>query len=341
MVVRKKGVSVRDLARECEVSVGTISRVINNKPGIREDLRQRVLEAIRRHHYNPYINVPLVHKIRTRSIRVVAPLHATEGFKNPLFALGLDALYRTAFEYGYDIMLTDEAHMMHSFSIHEKSKIPNTTEGVLFFSPQHPCDKKIAMVKKWGVPIALINGETTHKEVLVVQEKERTRVFDALVTHLVSLGHRRFGYIDAWYPASVKNDTFVAAALRAHTIPLMPAYHLSPKNNLEQQLYTFVRHQNLPDVFICGDDTSALYALKYLQKQGCRIPEDVALVGYANTEGCLQATPTLTSIETHIAEMVSGATRWLIERIEDIPISGIPTGVAADICIRESCGSVA
>jgi DNA-binding LacI/PurR family transcriptional regulator len=147
--MRKKKVSVRDIASECGVAIGTVSRVINNKPGVRADLKDKVLHAMQKYNYNPYSNVPIVDKARARTIKVVMPYYDTASvFMNGFYARGVEGIKQAALDKGYEMTITGE----HSFS--EKvlfstagPDLNATAAGVVFLCSQRNWNEMIGLVQ--------------------------------------------------------------------------------------------------------------------------------------------------------------------------------------------------
>jgi len=65
--------TIREIAKQLDVSIATVSRAINDKKGVSEVVKSRIVEHIEKNHYNPFANVSVLKKIKHKSIKVVMP----------------------------------------------------------------------------------------------------------------------------------------------------------------------------------------------------------------------------------------------------------------------------
>jgi DNA-binding LacI/PurR family transcriptional regulator len=329
--MRKKGISVRDIARECDVAIGTVSRVLNRQK-VRPDLAEKVLAAVERHNYNP--NLRLLRKVRTRTIRVVMPYYGsgdTANLAEGFYARGLEGVKRAVFEKGYELSLTGETQFREAL-------VPaplDTAAGVLLFTPHGNWDAEVDRAQSLGLPVALVNRTTTRKNVIVVREKDRAAMFEKMAGHLAGLGRRNIICVMPRIASILRQaENFINAC---HKLGL-PCNEDSVLH-IEDDPPAYLASHPRPDAIFASSDIYAMSIMKILRALNLRVPDDIAVTGYDNLDIGRFTHPELTTVDSHIDQMAALAAKLLIERIEGSEFGQMEVEIEGELVVRESCGA--
>ena len=171
---------------------------------------------------------------------------------------------------------------------------------------------------------------------------EKTRAMFRLIDHLISLGHRRIGFLGP--PASL-DERAVAfpQALARHGLAVDPA-HVAEAPWSAEGAYAvalpFLRQRGAAiDALICGCDTMAIGAMRAARECAIRLPEDLAITGFDDIAFARDLEPPLTTVSVPKELMGQLAARRLLERIAQPDLPPIIQTVPTSLVIRGSCGA--
>jgi len=335
------GVTIEEIARLADVSRSTVSRVLNNHPSVRPQVRERVLEVMRTQDYTPNAAARSLASARSRVISVVIPRSAAQIFTDPFFALSLQGISEGCVESGYFLMLS-MVTAEHEEGFYNQVLRGQHFDGVLMLSSDID-DPLLPRLRRDGIPLVLI-GQHPYLEGIVsvdVDNREGARV---AVNHLIGLGHRRIASIcgPLMMTAGLGRRDGYKQALLAAGIPISAELQVEGDFTQEGGYAAMRRLLALPSrpqaVFVASD-TMALGALRAISEAGLHIPADIAVVSFDDLPTAAYASPPLTTIRQPISELGSTAVRMLVEQIEapDPPqnLVLLPT----QLVVRASCGA--
>jgi LacI family transcriptional regulator len=161
----------------------------------------------------------------------------------------------------------------------------------------------------------------------------------AAVRHLAELGRKRIAYIGAWGPANIDRRLGYESALGEFGLELREEYvlHAGWLHGLAHDVTLQVLElPEPPDAIFCASDEMAIGAMTAIEEAGLRIPEDVAIVGFDDTDYASIAVPSLTSVRQNIVGLGTAAVEAIL-RMLDSPDSSPPTSVLpVELVVRES-----
>jgi len=186
-------------------------------------------------------------------------------------------------------------------------------------------DEMLKNIARQGIPAVTIGRPVKIGQTDSVTADHWQGAFD-VVTHLVSLGHKRIGFIGIAPEDrhSLRRYEGYAAALKQAGIPITDAYIVGPPNapafaTQEDGFDGMVRLARLkrpPTAVFARNDFAAIGALRAAHTLGLGVPQDIAIVGFDNIPLAAFTTPPLTTVEQPIAEQGAAAARLLLDRIE-------------------------
>jgi len=323
--------TIIDVAREAGVSFKTVSRVLNGEPNVREPTRQRVMEAVRALGYraNPYAR-----NLRAAQSRLIAVYYSNPS-RNYTSEIQIGVLERCNIE-GFNAIFEQAAGGLDSLvSLRGE---PNLA-GAVLVPPLTEDAEILDRLRRAGIPFVRLSpleadGETGR----VSMDDERAAA--EMTDYLVSLGHRRIGFI-AGPPDHLQarlREAGFRAALAQHG--LEPEAGLIAEGNFHvdsgiRAAEKLLAQSDRPTaIFACNDDMAAgVLAVAY--RMGLRVPADLSVAGFDDTPLASVMVPSLTTIYQPIREMAATAAGMLFDKAD---IAGAPVGSVLPhrIVVRES-----
>ena len=310
------GSSLKDVARLAGVSPKTVSNVVNGYAHVTEATRRRVQDAIETLGYRPNLSARNLRAGRTGVIALALP-----ELDAPYFAELARFVIRAAEEHSRTVLIDQTDGLASRERLITQGPRAHLIDG-LIFSPLALGREELA-ARDDQTPIVLLgeridHGPADHVAIdNVAAAEEATR-------HLISLGRRRIAAIGDQRHAASRTGTLrlegYHRALDAAGLPRDPRLVSSTASyrRLDGALAMagLLAQPEPPDAVFCFNDLLALGAMRTLHERGCRIPEDVAVVGIDDIEDGRFATPTLTTISPDKDQIARVAVSLLLSRLE-------------------------
>lgn len=334
-------ITIKDIARKAGVSPSTVSMVINGRPGIGSDTKQRVLDIIQALGYTP--NLVARSLVKRHSHAIALLIESTQHPIFPEIAAGVDEVLKEQ-DYSLSIISTHDDSLLESREI-EKIKARGI-DGILTSAALVDNDNLVRLVRS-GFPVVAVLRRVYHCDDLdyVIVDNEMGG-FLAL-EHLIRMGHRRIGMIKGPLNNSTAIGRFEGAlkACKAYGVPVSEDlihegdYLQKTGYHVTKQLLRKKRAA-LPTAIFASNDEMALGAFEAAWVMGIKIPEDVALVGFNNTEITSFCSIQMTTVSQRPYEMGRLGAKRLIGKIERKRGYKKPYQVILEpeLIIRKSCG---
>ncbi len=310
-----------DIARAAGVAPMTASRAINASGYVSEDAKDRVLKAARTLNYRPNILARSLKRQRSHVIGIMLP-----DIANPFSAELVNGIHPVFQAAGYSMFLAtagrsveQERAGLHAFVDHRVDGLLIATRGTQLG------DEAIVEITRQGVPVVTVGRPIADCDVDRVTADHWRGAYD-VITHLISLGHKRIGFIgvSAADGPHLRRYQGYASALRDHGITLREELVVGPAEgpgyaSVEdgyEGMERLVRLAKRPTAVFARNDYAAMGALRGAHDLGLSIPGDVAIAGFDNLPLARYTTPPLTTVEQPITEQGKRAAEFLIDRIE-------------------------
>jgi LacI family transcriptional regulator len=335
--------TIQDVANRAGVSISTVSRVINKTVPVDPQTEERVREAITTLVYRPNLLARSFRRRITHTIGLIVPDNS-----NPFFAEVARVIEDAGFAEGYSVILGNsdlseakQAAYVDVLLAKQVDGLIVTSTGLILTESGHDVSERIL---ESGVPCVAVDrdlGELPIDQVLVDNHKGG---FDA-GQYLLGLGHRRFACVVG--PSDLTPSAGRIAGFRhalADAGVELPAEAIVRGNGRHdggmaaaQEL--IARGVDFTAVF-AFNDLMAIGVIGAFQRAGCRVPEDVSVIGFDDIPQASATYPAVTTIAQPIAEMGRCAVRLLLDRIakRDSPYQRI--ALTTTVVERESCGPV-
>ncbi len=336
-----------DVARLAGVSRATVSYVVNNQTGgrvpISEETRQRVLDAIAELDYVPDARAQALRSGNTKTIGLIIP-----DIHNPHFWEVADGVEQEANAAGYHILLSsippENKHAEEIFTNLSHRRIDGLVMIPSFIYHSEEAQKTLAALLKRRVPIVGMmsdQGEVNTKIDRVLSDYRATTT--EIMAHLLSLQHRRIGFIFGIAVPELGSDRLLAyqESLQSANLPIDPELIVECGPNIEdsyQATKQLLELPSRPTALLVINDFLAMGALRAIRDLNLYVPQDLSLVGYDNIPLAKYLVPRLSTASKDGERMGREAVRLLLARLQDPDRPPQEIRLPARLILRESTG---
>lgn len=347
MARRRQAVTIRHVAADVGVSLQTVSRVINNEPNVRPELKERVQEAITRLGYVPSIAAQRMSGSRSYLIlalndrdRTIADWRARQG-TDWVDQMLLGGMLKCA-EHGYRMIV----ELVDTHSDHVERELLAAIaalqpDGIILTPPHSDNPQIVRCLADQQIPFARIGSKARDVGMPILMDDEGAAA--TATRHLVDHGHRRIGFIAGAAEYNLSGwrvDGWKAAMADAG----LPTEGLLQEGDFtyasgECAARTLLSLPNPPTAIIASSDQMALATLEVARQAGFVVPRDLSLISFDNTPMMQFTQPPLTAVDQPIAATASKAVELIIaaqkgdclpEAVTVIPASLVARGSVAD-----------
>lgn len=326
------------------VSRATVSRVINNHPNIREEVRQRVLAVIAETGYQPNQAARSLASNRTGLLGLVIPRRVHTLFTDLYYPRLIEGISQACNENGHTLAL----FIFHTEADEQQLAAQVTRQGFLdgIIIAGLLRDDPLINALQSGPPFLVIGEPLDHPQTSFVDVDNRLGAYTA-VSHLISLGRRRIATITGQRSMAAGHYRWqgYSDALTEHGIPIDE--NLVAAGNFEQETAyqaTFDLLLQQPDAIFAASDSMALGVLRALTESGRHVPDDVAVVGFDDLTVLDTAVPApfpaLTTVRQPIRRIGVLAVETLLDIIKQPQSPPRQVVLPTELVVRQSCGAV-
>ena len=288
--------TIRDVARRAQVSVASVSRVLNRQDNVSKETRDRVDEAVRELGYVPHAGARSLSLARTNAIGVVLP-----DFHGEFFSEIVRGMDREASRRGYMLLLSN-VHAGNEHSANAMRAMRGRVDGLVVLAP-HLSEDELADALPAGTSAVLINTRDDvggHPAVRL----DNAAGARAVAEHLVALGRKRIVHIAGAagnIEAQERADAFRNALEAQAGVSVELVQGDFSEESGEAAIRGLLESGQKFDAVFAANDMMAIGALQALRQAGLRVPQDVAVVGFDDVP--LARHLGLTTVRVRIAEL--------------------------------------
>ncbi|WP_068545618.1 LacI family DNA-binding transcriptional regulator [Thalassotalea crassostreae] len=329
-------VNIKSVAIKSGVSIATVSRVLNNKANVKEEIKQRVLNTIEETGYQRNFQASGLRANQSFSFTLLysdpSPSYVTQLQKGALAECERQHYSLTI--YPCDHRQDDFLKKIHRLVCHTKS------DGLIIAPPI--CDNQdvINLLDEKKIPYARISPFQVQSDLPSVLCDDFSAAYK-MASYLISLGHERIAFIRGTegHSASLNRLNGYLKALKENGIPANDDY-------IEQGAFSFesgeqctrrlLRKKNRPTaIFACNDEMAA-GVMKVARQMNIEIPVDLSVAGFDDDPIARHMWPALTTIKQPISALASEAVRMLINHNTELSEKSSQSDFDCELVIRES-----
>ena len=337
-------VTIYDVAKKADVSISTVSRVLNNNPNVLEETRQKVLKVIADLNFKPN---PIARGLVVKQTNLIEVFFSWPGrqftMQSNWYMKLLDGINEVVEEEKYGLLINTIAGVFAPQVVYRKV-FNNAVDGVLMVSPYLE-EKDLLDVMDNRLPIVLVGYRVGDPGVDFVDSDNQGAIVQ-VVDHLAGLGHKRIACISGQVQTSRNAADRLAGfqnGMKKHGLTV-PEDYVVEGNFLREAGETAMKKllalPNRPTAVVACNDLMALGAWDVLEQSGIKVGTDMALVGFDDIPESSTPPYSLTTIRQDYRTISREATRLLIEKIRkgdrwEARQILVPT----ELVVRQSCGS--
>jgi len=335
--------TIDDIARLAGVSKTTVSRVLNNKPDVDPNTRERILRIVKEEGFVPSAAAAGLAGGRSHLLGVLVP-----SFTWPMIPDIVCGIAETIGNTAYELVLyslNDKTRENGEGDVIDHILSTNLVAGLLAVLPGQS-SKFVLRLHQHGFPVVLIDDQDDPPLVPWIGADNQCGAYDA-VKHLLALGHRRIAHIQGpmKYVCSRERYEGYCQALREHGISIDPAlvvegaFDAISGREAAHTFFTLPSDQR-PTAIFAGSDLMAYGVLTFAEEHGIDVPGDLALVGFDAISSSALVRPALTTVKQPFQEMGQRGTEVLLSIIEQSEQQrfNVKPGFARDFMRLSSAG---
>lgn len=308
-------ITIKDIARELNISISTVSRAMRDTYDVSPETRQKVLEMAAQLKYKPNFNATGLAKGSTHNIGILLP-----SITNYYFSTAITGIQEAAFEKGYNIILyltndspERETDILSSLSLSSLDGLLVSTSSAAENSGH------FTKVMDEGIPVVFFDRVSTNIRTSKVMQDDYNGAY-TITSHLIEQGYTRIAHISGPEGLAMTNQRLkgYTDALAEHGLPLHKDWIIHSgfsQNDGEQDTVKLYRKGKKPDAIFAVNDRKAIGAMQTLKQKGIVIGAETGVAGFTGDPVSTIITPTLTTIAEPAAEIGRKSCELLLKHI--------------------------
>ncbi len=307
-----RSMNIYDIAKMANVSIATVSRVVNGSEKVSEKTRQRVLAIIEREGFTPNVFAQGLGLHTMHTVGILVP-----DISDLYMSVAVSCLEKQLNTYGYDCILScsgfehsqkeSRVQMLLSKHIDALILVGSTYSG-------HGGDRETDYIRSAAaqVPVLLINAEVEGDGIYCCVSQDRQAMF-RVVCALIRQGRRRILFLtDSKSYSALEKKGGYEQALQSADLPILPELEWTVPGDMDSVRMRLL--DSTPDIgaVVATQDILAIGAIKYASQKGISVPEDLSIVGFNNSLPASCSEPALSSIDSRVEQRCAETVDHLI-----------------------------
>jgi len=330
---------MKDVAVHANVSISTVSYVMNGTGPVSADRRARILNAVRELDYIPNESARNLKRQSASTIGLVVP-----DLSNQFFSLLASGAAHAAAARDVLVVLCSSENTEEAESSNARLLRSQRVDGVVYLTGFHESPTSLLELQSLG-PVVLVDERVPGADLPAVLAEGRLGARD-VAAHVVALGHKRFTCIagpSALWTAEQRLAGYREALALGGFDPdtmevLVGDYRMESGFELAKKALN-VPALTRPTALLCANDMMAIGALEYCRASGLNVPADVSVVGFDDVPMAPLLSPRLTTVRQPAREMGVHAAELLLDLIRGDAKPDSPKSFPVEVIVRESAAA--
>jgi len=339
-----KKLTIHDIAEMAHVSAGTVSRVLNNQPGVGAQTRANIQAIIQEQGYRASFFARNLLARQSFAIGLVFSAKASELFAHPIFPELLGAIGDALTSAGYTLtLITGVSPERNQRILREAAE--GRIDGVIL-PDLHLGDTLVDDLLAQDTPTVVIGHREQHANVVWIDCDNDNAIFQ-LTRSLIEAGHRRVALVNgpSDLSACVLRAEGYHRALEAYGLSIIPTFERSGSFSADHGYQSALELLHLPveerpTAIVAGSDLIAAGCLEAAQAQGLHVPGDLAVTGFDDNILATFTHPPLTTVKMPLTDMGRAAVNILLRVIGGERESSRSVILPCEIIVRESFSGI-
>ena len=317
-MIINSSMTMKDIAQELGTSVATVSRALKDSPRISEERRREIQQYARDHNFYPNINGEALRHSRVSTSRLIGVI--VPEITHDYFSCILTGIEETAMAHGYYALVAltneeDEREVRICVMFH-RMKLCGVIVSQAKDTRQYDHFQKLI---DSNVTIVFYDRICTGINASQVVVDDYRGSFNA-VSYLIKTGCKRIAFYGSTMLLEISKNRYngYKDALLKNGLPVDESIVRICDNRSDAELLTpnMMALENPPDAYFAVNDDTAIGILYTVKHSGLRVPEDVSICGFANSQNSMACDPMLTTVEQRGARVGEEAVDILIDKVE-------------------------
>lgn len=342
-------VTLKEIAKEAQVSIGTVSRVLNNHPNVTEEVRQRVFKVATRLGYFGTSGQEQRFSDSNRAVKEIGFLFGTltptdKIGSNPFWSHILHGVESAASEARVKVAYRSINALQSTPDILLMTVYEMKLGGILLVGSLET--ETVHLLQSTGIPVVLVDNYVPQMNCVLGNNFEGAR---SAIEYLIRMGHHRIAFIggpssegprpiNKVHPIERRAEGYRIALTNAGLpVPydLYEAANLTIDSGYEACKRLLARKASFTAIF-CTNDEMAVGAMKALREAGLRIPDDISLVGFDDLDHVKHLQPSLTTVQLDKEMLGAIAVKRLLALINSPDPVSVSSILEVKLIVRDS-----
>ncbi|WP_298838182.1 LacI family DNA-binding transcriptional regulator [Clostridium sp.] len=335
--------SIRDVAREANVSMSTVSRVMNKNYPVKEETKIRVEKAVEKLKFSPNTLARSLICQNTKTIGILVP-----SIDNFFFPTVIKAIEYELKINGYSIYLCDTGNSAAEEIKYVKSFMGKQVDGIIVIDPKTENMKNgFYEEASEDVPLVSINGYNENINCNFVINDEASGAKEAML-YLLELGHKNIIFVRGKesYSYDIKENVYNKFMQENKLNNYKNIINIGEGNSYETVDGTMnimkkeLENLQAPMAIFACNDLMALGVLNACKIMNFNVPKDVSIIGFDNICISSMAEPKITTVDQNMYLLGESASKMLLDLIENKNQTVSRNKLKTQLIIRNSCSNV-
>ncbi len=329
-------VTIKDVSKDADVSIKTVSRVINNEANVAEATKKKVLASVKKLGFKPNKSAQ---SLRSKKSYMLALL-----YDNPNKSYLADVqsgIFNACKNTGYNLVIqecdykssklkTDIIEFVENFKI----------DGLIVTPPLSDMEDFLEELEENQIDYSVIAPSTMNPESLYVSSNDYEAAY-TLTSEIIKHGHKDIGFIKGHPKHSASHLRFngYLDAIKNHGIKRNDQWikqgNFSFKSGFDAGVEIF-HSKKIPTAIFASNDSMAAGIMKSAQMKGMQVPQDLSLAGFDDSPIAHQIWPALTTVKQPVEKMAAHAAKILIAKFDGLAEKTKSKEFKSDLIVRES-----
>ncbi len=333
---------LKEIAKELNLSVTTVSRALAGYPDVAEKTRQRVIRKAHEMGYVPNVAAQHLQRQKANAIGFIIPTSGPR-FSDPFFSELIAGIGNEAGRQGYDLLISTVPPGPKEIEVYRLQTYSCRVDGMIVVRTRHN-DPRIAFLVENEFPFVAFGScdENLDFPFVDVDGEEGTR---QAVEHLVGLGHHRIAYLGGPKELTFSTNRLrgFLGAMRERGIPVESSWILEGRlteSSGHDLTVKLLDSDPRPTAVIAANDLMALGAMTAIQERGLRVGRDVSVVGFDDIPLAAYSHPALTTVHQPIYRIATMVTEMLIKLLKGEELEKRVRWIKPHLVVRKSTGRI-
>ncbi|WP_271812673.1 LacI family DNA-binding transcriptional regulator [Clostridium beijerinckii] len=326
-------VTIKDIAKLANVSHTTVSRALNNSPYINEETKVKIMALAKELNYVPNYSAKSLVLLKSYVIGVFFS-SISEGTSDTFFHEIIRGV-NNVIDKEYNLVVRGIDDYQYSHLIDNRN-----FDGIIVVSQSKNDDEFIQTILEKNIPTVVINRYIENEGLVNIMSDDTKGVYDA-VTYFIENNHRKIALLQGnkEFESTVYRKRGYIRALEDNNIPINEEYILSGRYDLKsgyENMKKLLKLENVPTAVFCANDDIGVGAMKAIFEAGLKVPEDISIIGFDDSNFCNYVAPPLTSVRKDSLAMSEYGGRNLLNLIKNKEVDKEKVYIQSQLVVRKS-----